>query len=200
MRAPSRVPWSPAWFRWGWLWLAALAAGTAWAVDDRNGDWAEAGETELRTKAVYLYQLGAFVAWPARAFPAVDSPVVIGLLEAEALADELSMVVDGRSLQGRPVAVRKLHVGDPLGGVHVLFLGRGVDAQVVEAISALRGQPVLTVADTVAPAGVRSIIRFLVADGRLRFDVSLKAAEQASLGISARLLAVAHRVDTGTAP
>ena len=44
------------------------------------------------------------------------------------------------------------------------------------------------------------MVRFLMVDGRLRFDVSLKAAEQASLGISARLLAVAHRVDTGTAP
>ena len=197
MRAPRRAPWSPAWLRWGWLCMAAFTAGASWAVDDRNGDWPEAGGSDLRTKAVYLYQFGAFVAWPAKAFPAADSPVVIGLLEADALADELSMVVDGRSLQGRSVAVRKLHAGDPVGGVHVLFLGRGADAPGIEA---LRGQPVLTVADTSVPAGVRSMVRFLMVDGRLRFDVSLKAAEQASLGISARLLAVAHRVDTGTAP
>jgi len=197
MRAPRRAPWSATRVRWGWLCLAALVAGSSWAIDDRNGDWPEGGGTELRTKAVYLYQLGAFVAWPARAFPAPDSPLVIGLLEADALADELSTVVNGRSLQGRSVAVRKLHAGDGVGGVHVLFLGRGADAVGVEA---LRGQPVLTVADTSVPAGVRSMVRFLMVDGRLRFDVSLKAAEQASLGISARLLAVAHRVDTGTAP
>lgn len=196
MRAPRRAPWSPAWLRWGWLCLAAFAAGASWAVDDRHGDWPEPGGSDLRTKAVYLYQFGAFVAWPAKAFPAADSPVVIGLLEADALADELSMVVGGRSLQGRSVAVRKLHAGDPVAGVHVLFLGRGADTLGMES---LRGQPVLTVADTSVPAGVRSMVRFLMVDGRLRFDVSLKAAEQASLGISARLLAVAHRVDTGTA-
>ena len=197
MRPPRRAPRSPAWLRWGWLCLATLAAGASWAADDRQGDWLDGGETELRTKALYLYQLGAFVAWPARAFPAAESPVVIGLLDADAVADELSRVVDGRRLQGRPVALRRLPPGDPVGSVHVLFLGRGADAATV---GALRGQPVLTVADTSVPASVRSMVRFLKVDGRLRFDVSLKAAEQASLGISARLLAVAHRVDTGTAP
>jgi len=198
MTGSRRTPWPSAWARWGWVWLAALAAGAAWAVDDRPVDTADTPETELRTKAAYLYKFGAFVDWPAKAFPSADAPVVIALFEADALADELSLVVGGRRLQGRPVAVRKLHAGDPMAGVHVLFVGRGADPQ--DALSLVRGQPVLTVADTALPSTVRSMIRFQMIDGRLRFDVSLKAAEQASLGISARLLAVAHHVDTGTAP
>lgn len=198
MTAPRWMPNPSAWSRWGWMWLAVFAASAAWGADDRSAEGLDPPETELRTKAVYLYKFGAFVAWPAKAFPKADSPVVIALFEADALADELSLVVDGRSLQGRPVTVRKLHAGDPMAGVHVLFVGRG--AEPLDAFAMVRGQPVLTVADTSLPSTARSMIRFQMVDGRLRFDVSLKAAEQASLGISARLLAVAHRVDTGTAP
>ena len=62
-----------------------------------------------------------------------------------------------------------------------------------------RAQPVLTVSDSDQVYGMGCVINFLVADERLRFEVSLPAAAAARLRISARLLAAAYRVQAGAA-
>jgi len=36
----------------------------------------------------------------------------------------LVQIVAGRNVNGRPVRVRKLRPGDPVAGLHVLFIGR----------------------------------------------------------------------------
>jgi hypothetical protein len=47
-----------------------------------------------------------------------------------------------------------------------------------------------------SPGALRqgSIVNFVVVDGRVRFDVSLEAAERRGLRLSSRLLAVAKSV------
>jgi hypothetical protein len=183
--------------RRAWMCLAMLLTGLARA-DEWPGEAPHGADSELRTKAAYLYQFGAYVVWPEGAFATADAPVVVGLLDAGALADELALFVGGRSVQGRTIVIRKLQPEDPVAGVHMLFVGQGANGRVAAALSAARSLPVLTVSDAPSPAqGAGAMIRFVSVDGRLRFDVSPKAAELSHLGISARLLAVARRVDPG---
>ena len=189
------VCWQSAWAWWGLAGWFILVSGAAWA-DDRITDPAFDGQaSELRIKAAYLCKFGAFVEWPDHTFPAADAPVVIGVLGADALADELSTVIRGRSLQGRRIAVRRLRAGDGLAGLHVLFIGLhapvGAEA---DLLAAARGMHVLTVTDAPPSEGARGIINFVSDNGRVRFDVCLKAAQEARLVISARLLAVARHV------
>jgi hypothetical protein len=191
------VSWQTVRACWGLLCWVTLASGTAWADDRPTDPAADSAMSELRVKAAYLYKFGAFVAWPDRSFSAADAPVVIGVLDADVLADELSMLIGGRSVQGRALAVRRLRTGDSLAGIHVLFLGHAADGRAAVWLAAARGQPVLTVTDQAQPAVPGTMINFVREGGRVRFDVFLKPAEQASLGISARLLAVARRVEPG---
>ncbi len=81
--------------------------------------------SEVQVKAAYLYQFGGFVEWPPGAFAAADSPFHIGVIGADAIADELEQVVATRQVQGRQVAVRRLRAGEPLAGLQVLFVGAG---------------------------------------------------------------------------
>ena len=189
------VCWQSAWACWGLASSIILMSSAAWA-DDRSIDPAAEGHaTALRVKAAYLYKFGAFVEWPDDTFVAVDAPVVIGLLGADALADELVTLISGRSVQGRPIAVRRLRAGEGLAGIHVLFIGHHARGRQAELLAAAHGLHVLTVTDEPQSAVQRSMINFVSDDGRLRFDVCLNAAQQARLGISARLLAVARRVN-----
>ena len=139
MSRHARSVWQAGW-RIAWLLVCAgLAAGAR--ADDPVPDTRDDAAPPLRVKAGYLYKFGAFVEWPGRAFGSADAPLVIGVLEADALADELALVVGGRSVQGRPIAVRRLRAGDPVTGVHVLYLGRGASARPPDDL------PLLTVAD-----------------------------------------------------
>jgi ABC-type amino acid transport substrate-binding protein len=167
--------------------LLALPAG-AWAAD-------EAAATEI--KAAFLYKFGGFVEWPPAAFAAADSAYVIGVLEDDALADQLGRISAGRTVQERPVRIRRLRRGESLSGVHTLFVGQSATSGLAEILARARGQPLLVVTDSQSELPAGSVINFVTADDRVRFDVSLAQAEQGRLRISARLLTVARKVISG---
>lgn len=170
------------------LWFAALACAAAFAFAQGDPD------AQVRIKAAFLYKFGGFVEWPDAAFAGPETPLVIGALGADALADELERVTAGRRVQDRAVAVRRLRPGEKPEGVHVLFIGESQNARIAEVAAALRGEPVLVVSESASATSRGSMINFVVEGNRVRFDVALPPAEAGHLKISARLLGVARRV------
>jgi hypothetical protein len=177
-----------------WL-AAALAAATPAARAD--------GELERQVKAAFLYRFGGFVEWPAQAFAGTDSPLVIGLHGADELAAPLERTVAGRTINGRALQVVKIKKAGAVGGErapHIAFVGAQDQGAAQGMLDDCREKPILTVSDSGQVHGMGSVINFLVADERVRFEVSLPAAAAARLRISARLLAVAYRVQDREQP
>lgn len=162
-----------------------------------------AGNTlEHGVKAAFLYRFGGFVDWPDSAFGRADSPLVIGLHEADELAASLARTVTGRTVNGRGVQVVKLNQWQASGGgraPHIAFVGAQDESAAQGMLDGCRERPILTVSDSDRVFQMGSVINFLVAQERVRFEVSLKAAAAARLRISARLLATAYRVQPGGA-
>jgi len=152
---------------------------------------------EAQIKAAFLYKFGGFVEWPAHAFERPDSPFTIGVLGADAVATELERVVPGRTVQGRPIAVRKVKRGESLAGLHLLFVGVAESARIGEMVGGLKGQPLLLVTESENALAQGSMINFVAVEDKVRFDVALPPAERGQLKISARLLAVARKVIPG---
>jgi len=111
------------------------------------------------------------------------------------MAAEAAQLVAGRTLDGRPLLVKRVTPADlAAGGVHILFIG-GPDAlRLGQIVKALPAAPMLIVSDSPGALRQGSIVNFVVVDGRVRFDVSLEAAERRGLRLSSRLLAVAKSV------
>jgi hypothetical protein len=145
---------------------------------------------ERQVKAAYLYKFAGFVEWPE----GPDAPIVIGIAGADPLAEQLEQTVAGHTANGRPLQVRRIKRGDSLAGVHILFIPAQERVLAQDLLAASRGQPVLTVTDGDETFGMGSMINFVIADERLRFEVSLKHAAVARLKISARMLSAALRV------
>ena len=154
---------------------------------------ADAQADEYRVKAAFLYKFGGYVEWPDRSFARADSPVVIGVIGADTLADELAQTVSGRNVNGRPVLVRKLRAGDPIAGLHVLFIGRVDRGRLAEILAAAKGQALLTVTESEEALELGSMINFVVVENKVRFDVA-PPSESDNLRISTRLLGVARKV------
>ncbi len=150
---------------------------------------------ERQVKAAYLYKFAGFVEWPDSSFKAGDSALTIGVAGSELLAEQLERMVAGRQINGHPVLVRRVRPGDSLAGLHILFADHSLERSVLGAMmAAARGQSVLTVTDAEDGLAHGAMIGFIVADERLRFEVGLKLAQSSGLRISARMLAVAHKV------
>ena len=173
--------------------LAMIGAGSPWGRCLAQSDLQAA---EYKVKAAFLYKFASYVEWPADVFEP-DSPFVIGVTGADALADELAQIVVGRSIGGRPVAVRKLRRSDPVSGLHILFVGRSNRGLPSDVLASAKGRPVLTVTESEDAFALGSVINFVIVDDKVRFDVALREAEQANLKVSARLLSVARKVLAG---
>lgn len=155
----------------------------------------QAGEYEV--KAAFLYKFASYVEWPPQVFGEARSPFVIGVAGADLLADALARIVAERTIDGRPVEVRKLHRGDSVNGLQILFVGRDGGERLSDFLASARGRPVLTVSESEDIFAAGSVINFVVVDDKVRFDVALRAAELANLKLSSRLLSVARKVRTG---
>lgn len=175
-------------------WLLAMLAGL------RNSDAQSLPHPEAverQVKAAYLYKFGSYVEWPERTFDNPLSPITIGVLAADALADELTQVVAGRTINGHPVMVHKLRREESVKGLNVLFIGRLSNTHLADTLAAAKGQPILVITESEAALTLGSIINFVIVDGKVRFEVAPKTAGLNNLSISARLLAAAYKVAAG---
>jgi len=155
---------------------------------------AQTSVTERGVKAAFVYKFLGYVEWPAQAFARPDAPIVVGVLGADDIAGEIADVVKGRSVDGRPIEVRRLHAGDSLAGLHVLFIGAAERGRTAALMKSAHARGILTITENDDAADQASIINLVVTDGRVRFDVVLEAAERAGIKLSSRLLAVARVV------
>lgn len=180
--------------------LASLLLGVCLATAPRafaqeEGDSLAA---QRRIEAAYLYKFGAYITWPADAFSGPDSPFVIGVAADAGVLDELTNLVAGRNINGRSVAVRRVHAGQSLAGIHLLFVAAGTD-QSDALIAAARDKPTVAVTEGADGLERGADMTFVLVNDRVRFDVALDSAQRDGIKISSQLLSVADKV-TGAKP
>ena len=152
---------------------------------------------ERKVKAAFLYKFLGYTEFPASAFNDANAALVIGVAGSDELAAELSRIVAGRSVQGRPVQVRSMRDSEAPAGIHLLFVAGGDAVKVRSVIKSVQPAPVLVVTESESGLQQGSVINFKIVEERVRFDVSLEAADRNSVKLSSRLLTVANHVHKG---
>ena len=171
-----------------------MAAAPALPVLARQGN---ALSLERKVKAAFLYKFLGYTEFPASALGEAGAPVIIGVVDADDLAAELTRIVSGRTVMSRPIQVKVFREHEAPGGVHLLFVGGADSVRVRNILRSAQPAPMLLV--TEAEDGLRqgSVINFRIVEERVRFDVSLEAADKHSVKLSSRLLTVANQVHKG---
>lgn len=163
---------------------SALLAGAAQA--------AETPSLEYPIKATFLDKFGDFITWPTEAAPPPSFNICV--LGEDPFGPVIDQALRGKAIQGRPIALSRIHGIDAARTCHILYIGKTVDTPTV--LAALASHHVLTVTDAVSWNGPpRGIIHFTISDNRVRFIIDDAAAAAAGLAISSKLLAVAISVN-----
>ena len=147
-------------------------------------------------KAGFLYKFLGYVDFPAGPLDP-GAPYVVGVVGADDIAAELARQSAGRMVNNHAVVVRKMHGADPSGGLHLLFIGAAEGAGEAALVKAAQPAGVLTVTESATGIDAGSVINFRLVDERVRFEVSLAAADKGRLKLSSRLLSVAYAVLKG---
>ena len=147
---------------------------------------------ERSVKAAFLFKFLGYMEFPADPGPSL----VVGVLGADEVAAELAQITSGRNVGNRSISVRKLAEGDALTGLNLLFVG-GDGALPEAALRAAEKNGTVTVTERDNGLQNGSVINFRLVDDRVRFEVSLPAAEHCNVRLSSRLLSVASYVQKG---
>jgi hypothetical protein len=153
----------------------------------------ETGSAESQIKAAFICKFGNYVEWPADKRTS-DAAFVIGAMTDGAGIDELTRAAAGRTVNGKPIVVRRLAAHDALDDVAILYVARSHSVPIGDTRAGLRRRPILTITESADAPAAGSIVNFVVVDDKVRFDIALSAAEQSSLKISGRLLTLARKV------
>ena len=173
------------------LWICGLFSSSYAAAQ------ADVSPGEIQIKAAFLYKFTGYVEWPKSSFKDANSPIIIAVVGADEIADELRHMVSGRTVQSRPLTVIEVNKESDLNGVHMLFIGRDASARLARLLEAVRQRPILTVTDSPDGLDRGGIINFVMVKRRVQFEIAIDAAEKVGLVLSSRLLSVALRVKKG---
>lgn len=148
---------------------------------------------EYKVKAAFLYNFTLFVEWPAEAFSGNDSPLNICILGKSPFGDVLGSL-KGKTVKTRKLVVRQINSVQEMRSCQVLFVSASEKMQLPNILAAAKNQNVLTVSDMDGFAEAGGIINFITLEDKVRFEINLKAAQQARLKISSQLLKLARDV------
>jgi hypothetical protein len=188
--APTRLPGFPLLPRRSFL-LCALAAIFAAAAPV----YAAPGHSEDSVKAAYLYRFTQYIEWPGSS----DStePFTIAVLNAPGVAEELERMLPDHPIKNAVARVRVITRISELGHAQMLYLGAAPPSRLRSLIESIAFGPVLLITDSEEGLELGSVLNFVTVGNRVRFEVSLTAADKSRFRISSELLAVAARVRGG---
>jgi hypothetical protein len=165
------------------VWLLFVGAGRA----------QESPPTEYQIKAAFLFNFAKFVEWPAPAFAEETSPMVIGILGENPFRDDLERMIQGKTINNRPLVIKAFRSPAEATNCHVLFISTSEKTRLPDVFASLRGTSVLTVGETERFTEAGGMIKFVLEGGKIRFQVNDAAARSAGLKISSKLLSLAQR-------
>lgn len=150
--------------------------------------WPAAAPSEYQVKAVFLFNFGQFVEWPSTAFGTPQAPFVICILGEDPFGSTLDDVVRGESVGAHSLVVRRFRDANDITTCNILFISRAEQHKLGDALSAVRGQSVLTVTDIDGAEKQGAIIVLFNDRNRIRMRINLAAAKASHLVISSKLL------------
>jgi len=154
------------------------------------------GESTEEIKAAHILRFQKYTTWPEEALPE-STPLVIGVVGADEVAASLEHLAAKHEHSKQPIIIKKLQANGSLNGIHLLYIGQDRTLELSDWLAQASGKPILFVTDTGSSMPQGSMINFIEEDDRVRFDVSLTAAELSKIKLSAALLTVARQVYGG---
>lgn len=147
--------------------------------------------TEYQLKAAFLLNFTKFIDWPESEHGADNVPFAICIYGDDPFGPALDQIVQGESVNGRRLVVRRLARSVPE-SCQVLFFSK-LESKIHSVLSSLPAG-VLAVGESEHFLSDGGTISFIVENRRVRFGINQRNARSAGLRISSKLLNLAKTV------
>lgn len=143
---------------------------------------------EYRVKAAFILNFARFIEWPGDAY-SDGSSLVVGIIGDDPFGGALDQL-NGTSVNGRRITIRRLRLGDNLRACQILFVSSSERSRLGKILESIRGASVLTIGELPQFIQAGGILKFVIQDDKVRFEINAGTASQARLRVSSKLLAL----------
>jgi hypothetical protein len=178
--------------RAGFFWLLLVLA-ILWIAGSSSSSAQESTASEYEIKAAYLINFPKYAEWPAEAFAAADSPIVIAVLGETKMTEEVQKIIEDRTVNGRKIVLKHLAFGEDLGACHILFIP-APELQRSRNLLAKLKRGVLTIGESNDFFDQGGIINLALRNQTIELEVNLTAARNAGIKFSSKFLRLASIV------
>ena len=149
---------------------------------------------EYASKAVNLYNFTKFINWPADILSRDNRNTLnICILAPDPFGHTLDYL-SSKTSQGHKVKVEYIDEINNELLCHIMFIGKSKQDSIEHLINSLSGKKILYVSDIEGFSEKGGCITLELVNDQVQFNVNLKAAHNANLRVSAKLLELANRV------
>ena len=165
--------------------LLAVALFASAAVNSASA------QTEEGIKAAFVYNFAKFTKWPTNAFTSDTTPITVGFVGADSLADVFEKIVSGKSIAGRDFTIKRFAGAAGVENCHMVFAS---DTQAAAVISATTGKPILTIGDSESFSSAGGMINLVKNGAKIRFDIDFTTVQPSQLKLDSRLCQLARNI------
>ncbi len=144
-------------------------------------------------KAAFLYNFAKFAEWPPDAL-APGQRLSLCVVGANAVADALREVINGRPVESHELTVEIVKADGPIRSCHLLYVSDLDAKRSTQLLETLKGASVFTVGDGDKFAELGGMAQLILEDDRMRFAINIRAADHARIHLSSKLLRLAKIV------
>lgn len=173
-----------------WTMVALIASCLSVSASVQAAD----SRIEHRIKAAFLFNFARFIEWPVAKLSNDDSPFQICVYGDDSFGAVLDETISGKTVGEHPLSVVKTVNVSDLRACEIVYISSSESGRFASVINDLKGANTLLVNDHPDFIKQGGMIRFVVVDRKLRFEVNPEAAKREQLKISSKLLRVAKIV------
>ena len=120
---------------------------------------------------------------------------MIGVLGKDPFGPILDRTVQGKTVKGRPIVVKRWKQASEIQSCQVLFICSSEKSRLKDLLSKLKGAQVLTVSEMKGFTESGGQVGFFTEKNRIRFEINQTATEEVRLKVSSQLLKLARIVN-----
>lgn len=151
-------------------------------------------EREQALKAACLFNFCQFITWPASAFDAPSSPIVIGVLGNDTFGGLLDEMVRGETVRGRAIRIQRFRRPEEAADCHIVFVSGSEAWRQGSVLRAVQNRSIVSVGESDEFLNSGGMIVLASVQNKVRLRINLPAVRAGGVSMSSKLLRLADIV------
>lgn len=145
-----------------------------------------------KIKAVFVYNFTKYIQWPAADTSKVFT---IGVFGKSNILISLQKIAQKKLVKGRKIIIKQFEDIDTIEECQILFVSSQEDGLIPDILHNVEYKNILTVSEVEKFSDTGGIINLVLVEGKIKFEMNLKALHRAGLLASSQLLKLAILVE-----